>query len=149
VKMCRYTCRDKQRPLRVEQKQRWSRGELDLLAEDATQHRTIKELGKERSQREEKLSKAEASNDGSHECSKRHKPMKQSQFAKTGKLSCTATVEVVFVGCVGCAYGQRKDGVGVSESPSWLGDVQAIPRWHVGKQQPEPDNLSNSSLAAV
>jgi hypothetical protein len=58
-------------------------------------------------------------------------------------------IQIVFVGCVGCAYGHRKDGVGASESPSWLGDVQANPRWHLGKQQPESDNLSNSSLVAV
>jgi hypothetical protein len=30
VEMCRYTCRNKQRPLRVEQKQRAIKGKLDL-----------------------------------------------------------------------------------------------------------------------
>lgn len=88
------TCKNKKQPLRVEQKQRAVKGEkLDLLAENARQHRTRKELGErttESSRRKEKVDSR--GSQGSHESSNRRGQSKAGVLPSTSRLCCTATL---------------------------------------------------------
>jgi hypothetical protein len=64
-----------------------------------------------------KAVEAEASNDGSHEASNRHEPMKSCEIAKSSWLSCTATFQsysrAVHTGNgTGLARPRVRDGLG-------------------------------------